>query len=211
MSKGNASAASTDGISVGAMTSSADREECLRIRYRAYHSLGVLPESADGRFADRFDELGSTLMLGVRHERGLVATMRLCFSRDGGDGENLPCFDVFPEMGGLRRDVGGVIVELSRLAIDPSVTNTSYKSTLYAAMIRYSFSHLTTEGVSLALIGAQQKSLPFYKHVMGFVAVGAAQFYPPGELPITLTALHWKHAPKGGLQNRFFASLRPLH
>jgi hypothetical protein len=106
----------------------------------------------------------------------------------------------------LRAAVGGTIVELSRLAIDPSVTNTSYKSTLYAALIRTCLLKPTEADVSLALIATRDKTLPFYLRVLGFEVIAAPRFYPPGDIPITLTALVWKDARKSVLRNRFFTA-----
>lgn len=176
----------------------------LGVRYRAYEADKHIPFSETGIYTDKYDEMGSTLQLAVIDERGIVGTLRLCFSVSRGSADTMPCAAVYPEVGPIRQAFEGPIVELSRLAIDPSITNTSYKTTLYAALVRAGLEALHASGARLVFLAARATSLNFYERILGFKAAAEPRFYPPGDIPITLTSLDMRALNYARLRNKFF-------
>ena len=176
----------------------------LGVRYRAYQADNLIPPSETGIYSDKYDEMGSTLQLAVTDERGIVGTLRLCFSVGPGSTGTMPCAAVYPEVALIRQEVKGPIVELSRLAIDPSITNTSYKTTLYAALVRAGLEALHASGARIVFLAARATSLNFYERILGFKVAAEPRFYPPGNIPITLTTLDMRALNYALLRNKFF-------
>lgn len=152
------------------------------LRRRAFASLGFELENS----LDRYDELQSTIVFGAYDGARLVATMRLCFSHPWMPLSTMPCAHYYPALKEVRLSEGGGFVEICRFAIEPTITNTSYRATLYGFMVRGAFTAAQAAGVSRILIAAKPEWLKFYKHMLGFTAIGVPAPYPPGDLQITL-------------------------
>lgn len=170
-------------------TSEAEQQACLELRYRAYFANGLIPEHPGRLYRDSFDGLGSTLLLGLRHDRRLVATIRMCLSLDTGDGESLPSFAHYSEVQALRRQDSGRIAELSRMATDPGIVNLSYRTTVYATVVKSCMDLSAKLQVERLLLGARREHLRFYRAIMGFTAFSEARRYPPGNVAITMSSL----------------------
>lgn len=163
-----------------------NRREAFALRYRGYVDAGLIQPSPFGIYTDAYDDLPTTVIAGLFRRGACIATLRLSFYMPGAAAPVLPCEKVYPEIPAIKANANGLVVELSRLSIDPSITNTRYRARLYAAAIRAGVSACLAMDAKQLLVATQTKWRAFYEHVMDFKAVGPAQFYPPGDVPVVL-------------------------
>jgi len=179
-------AAPAPDVSVRWFASNESKRELLSLRHEAYHRAGLIKESPWGIFADNYDELPTTITAGLFRGAHCLSTLRISFFTGGSDGPSLPCEKVYPEIAAIKAAAQGTIVELSRLAMDPAITNTRYRARLYAATIRAAFLACLATDAKQLLVATQMKWRKFYEHVLGFEVVAPPQFYPPGDVPVVL-------------------------
>ncbi len=165
-----------------------DRNEAFRLRYRAYDAAGFPPDDASGSFTDAADTLATTIVVTAYDAARCVGTLRVCFSQPWQPVTTLPCANYYPAIKAIKATAGGALVEVGRLAIDPDITNTSYRTTLYAALVRAAFIAAQAGNASHILVTTRPAGVPFYKAMLGFNTVGEPAMYPPGDLPVTLLA-----------------------
>ena len=165
-----------------------NRREAFALRYRGYVHAGLIEPSPFGIYTDAYDDLGTTLVAALHRRGACIATLRLSLYVPGTEGPALPCEKVYPEVAALKAAAQGPIVELSRLSIDPDITNTRYRARLYAAAIRAGVMGCIALGARHLLVATQTKWQSFYEHVLDFKVAGPAQLYPPGDVPVILLA-----------------------
>jgi hypothetical protein len=163
-----------------------NRREAFALRHRGYAEAGLIQPSPFGIYSDAYDELPTTVVAGLFRRGACIATLRLSFYAPGMTGPSLPCEKVYPEIEAIKQRASGLIVELSRLSIDPSINNTRYRARLYAAAVRAGISACIAMDAKHLLVATQTKWRSFYEHVFDFKVVGAAQLYPPGDVPVVL-------------------------
>lgn len=182
-----------------------DRSDVFALRYRAYLDARYIERNAAATYHDRHDHLDSTVIISARDRGELVGALRICMSHPWQQLDTLPCASYYPELKALKREAGGGIAEMSRLAIDPSITNRSYRTTLYAALVRAGFIAARAAGVSHIVIATKSDWIRFYEYMLGFKPVGQPALYPPGDIPITLLAGSIDQAAsRQRMQNAFF-------
>jgi N-acyl-L-homoserine lactone synthetase len=164
----------------------AEVRDAVVLRHRAYAALGYELEDSSGECADRFDELSTTVLFGAHDHGRLVGAMRLCFSHPWHPISTLPCASHYPALKDVKREQSGGLVEISRLSIEPDISNTSYRTTLYAFMVRAAFTAAQAASVSMILIAAKPDSVRFYQYMLGFEPIGMPAPYPPADFKITL-------------------------
>jgi hypothetical protein len=180
-------AAQEDGVVTTNWYSSLDnRREAFALRHRGYVNAGLIEASPFGIYSDVYDELPTTVVAGLFRRGACVATLRLSFYKPGTQSASLPCENVYPEVQGVKDSAQGLVVELSRLSIDPDIKNTRYRARLYAAAIRAGVTACIAMDARHLLVATQTKWQSFYQHVMAFKALGPPQFYPPGDVPVVL-------------------------
>lgn len=165
-----------------------NRREAFALRHRGYVAAGLIEPSPFGIYSDAYDELPTTVVAGLFRRGACIATLRLSLYAPGAPAPTLPCEHVYPEVAGLKADAKGLVVELSRLAIDPDIQNTRYRARLYAAAIRAGVAACVALEARHLLVATQTKWRSVYEHVFGFKAAGPAQLYPPGDVPVVLLA-----------------------
>lgn len=187
------------------MTGEQNRDDAYALRYRAYHAIDLLDYDASGQFHDRADHLPSTAIV-IAYDKGkCVGTVRICFSHPWLPASTIPCAPYYPALKDIKRSAAGALVEIGRMAIDPDITNTSYRTTLYAALVRAGFIAAQAGGASHVLVTTKESGVGFYKAMLGFKAVGEPALYPPGDIPITLLVGTIGEAQlKQRAQNAFF-------
>ena len=105
----------------------------------------------------------------------------------------------------MHRSQSHGFVEISRLSIEPDIANVSYRTTLYAFLVRASLTAALATGVSMLLIATRPDWVKFYGYMLGFQQIGEPAFYPPGDFKITLLGGSLEQARmRQRLQNRFF-------
>lgn len=180
-------AAQSDGVVTTQWYAAHDnRREAFALRHRGYVNAGLIEASPFGIYSDVYDEVPTTVVAGLFRRGACIATLRLSFYRPGADGPALPCEKVYPEVQGVKDNAKGLVVELSRLAIDPDISSTRYRARLYAAAIRAGITACIAMDARHLLVATQTKWQSFYQHVMHFKALGPPQFYPPGDVPVVL-------------------------
>jgi N-acyl-L-homoserine lactone synthetase len=165
-----------------------NRGEAFALRHRGYVAAGLIEQNPLGLYSDPYDELDTTIVAGLFRRGACISTLRLSFWKPDCQTAALPCEKVYPEIAEIKAKASGMVVEVSRLAIDPGIDNTRYRSRLYAASIRAGMMACIAMDARQILIATQTKWRPFYEHVLGFKAVGPPQFYPPGNVPVVLLA-----------------------
>ena len=183
-----------------------DVADAMRLRYRAYSSMGYGVERDDGEYRDAFDALASTILLGAYDGGRLVGCVRLCLCQPWQSLATLPCGAYYPALKDVKASVRGSLIEISRLSIEPQLNNTSYRTTLYGFMVRAAYTAARAAGASMILIATRPDWVRFYKYMLAFEQIGEPEFYPPGDFKITLLGGRLEVAnARQRLQNRFFA------
>ena len=129
--------------------------EAAALRHRAYTAMGYAIADSNGEFTDRFDARSTTVVLNAYDHGRLVGTMRLSFSHPWQSISTLPCASHYPALKDVKREQSGGLIEISRMAIEPHISNTSYRTTLYAFMVRAAFTAAQAASVSMILLATK--------------------------------------------------------
>lgn len=177
----------SDGVVTTSWYSASDnRRDALALRHRGYARAGLIEPSPFGIYTDSYDDLKTTVVAALFRRGACIATLRLSFYVPGTTAPSLPCEKVYPEVQRVKDNAQGLVVELSRLSIDPDITNTRYRARLYAAAIRAGVTACIAMDAKHLLVATQTKWRKFYEHVLDFKVMGPPQFYPPGDVPVVL-------------------------
>lgn len=159
-------------------SSISDKRELYRLRYRAFRDAGWIAENGDGEFADRYDRFASTFAVGAFHKDDCIGSLRLALGGAGSPRKSMPCEEQFPdEVRALAAPKINRLIEFSRMAVEPSLTNTSFRTTLYASLVRAGFILSHAAQVDVALIAVHRKISPFYQAMCGFRILGKSESY----------------------------------
>lgn len=165
-------------ITLRIYSSTSDKSEIYRLRYRAFRDAGWIPENAQGKFSDRFDGLASTFTIGAFHHGDCIGSLRLAFGGAGLPPRSMPCEEQFPdEVRKLCGTGGKRLLEFSRMAVEPSLTNRSFRTTLYGSLVRAGFILSYAAGIDVALIAVHKNISPFYQAMCGFKVFGKSDSY----------------------------------
>ena len=131
--------------------------EAAALRHRAYTAMGYAIADSNGEFTDRFDARSTTVVLNAYDHGRLVGTMRLSFSHPWQSISTLPCASHYPALKDVKREQSGGLIEISRMAIElePHISNTSYRTTLYAFMVRAAFTAAQAASASMILLATK--------------------------------------------------------
>ena len=173
-------------IQIHLITSDEQIDDIFRLRYQGYQEAGHIEASEAQTYSDTFDQLSSTFQIAAFDGERYVAAMRICFSEPEIGGPSLPCEMFYPEVQDIKKRAHGPVVEVGRLAIEPSLQNYSYRTTIYAALVRSALLTCFASDVKVLLAGAQLKSQNFYQKILGFKVTAKPRLYPPGNEPIIL-------------------------
>jgi N-acyl-L-homoserine lactone synthetase len=187
------------------LTDERERDDAIALRKRAYVAMGHLPDDQAISFTDRFDQLVTTALIGAYDGDRLVGAMRVSFSHPWQNTSTLPCAAYYPGLAEVKRNAPGALIEISRLAVDPAIDNRSYRTTLYASLVRAGYLAAEAARVSTILIATKPEWVRFYKYMLGFEVIGEPAMYPPGDFKIALLGGSLAQAQKHQrMQNAFF-------
>ncbi|MFN0218984.1 MAG: N-acyl amino acid synthase FeeM domain-containing protein [Hyphomicrobium sp.] len=187
------------------LTDEHEREAAFALRGRAYAAMGHLHVDEASSFTDRFDQLATTALFGAYDGRRLVGAMRVSFSHPWLNMSSLPCAAYYPALADVKRAAPGSLIEISRMAIDADIDNRSYRTTLYASLVRAGYLAAEAARVSKILIATKPDWVRFYQYMLGFEVIGQPAKYPPGDFQITLLGGSLGQAQKRQrMQNAFF-------
>jgi Acetyltransferase (GNAT) domain len=180
-----------------------DKDEIYALRYRAFIEAGLIPARADRRFSDAYDDLDTTTTIAAFDGTACVGTFRLAFGREGG-ARTMPCQSIFAKARGLRR-VGFRPVEFTRMVVAPELTNTSFRTTLYATLVRAGLIVAHAARADFGLISINPSQVRFYEMMCGFSEMARGDDYPGITAPAVLLGRDFRALDaKRSLQNRFF-------
>lgn len=188
------------------VTRLADLHDVFALRLDAYREfISPAPPASQTEYRDAFDDELTTIQMGAYDDGRLVGAMRLCFSRSFDNLSTLPCAAHYPALLAVKRAAKGSLMEVSRFSIDPNISNTSYRTTLYGSLVRASLMAAEAANVSKILIATRPESVRFYTYMLGFELIGKPALYPPGDVKIVLLGGSLAQAQtRQRLQNKFF-------
>lgn len=182
-----------------------DRAEAFRLRYKAYREVGYIPENPARRYSDNNDENPTTVLISAHDKSRCVGVLRVSLSTIDQPISTLPCAPYYPEVNHIKEIATGSVVEVGRLALDPDIDNTSYRTTLFASLVRAAFIAAQAAEASHILIAARAEATGFHTKMLGFKHLGSPAPYPPGHRPIALLVGTRSDAElKQKAQNAFF-------
>jgi len=192
-------------LSLKIFNSVTDKSEIYALRYRAFIEAGLITARKDGLFCDSYDDLKSSFTLAAFNEAGCVGSFRLTFGGGEDDVDTMPCQSVFAEVGRLEQQGFASLVEFTRMAIAPELTNTSFRTTLYAALIRAGLIVAHAARTDYGLISINPAHVHFYAAMCGFRAIARAENYPGINAPAVLLGRDFRALDeKRNKQNPFF-------
>ncbi len=161
-----------------------DKRAIYDLRYRAFIEAALITPRDDKSFSDEYDELSTTTTLAAFHRDACIGSFRLTFGHGEADNITMPCQTIFPEVAALKAHGYNALVEFTRLAIAPELTNTSFRATLYGTLVRAGFLVADAGGADYGLISINPSQVKFYEMMCGFKETARAHNYPG----ITVTA-----------------------
>jgi N-acyl-L-homoserine lactone synthetase len=187
-------------------TQGSAKRDIYALRYRAYMENEYIAPRNDGLFFDEFDELDTSYTIGAFDNAACVGSLRLTFGEGRVVGSNtMPCQEIFPEIGLLESRGFGRIVEFTRMAVEPELTNTSFKTTLYATLIRAGMILAHANRADYGVICVHPEKAKFYQMIAGFKPMAEADNYPGINAAATLLGREFRALnSKGARQNPFF-------
>jgi N-acyl-L-homoserine lactone synthetase len=187
----------------------ADCEEVFKLRYRAYLAAGLIEENESGSYCDQHDAKPSTYHIAAYDEGRLIGAIRFSVWYATDPASAFPCENVYPEIAALKAKSTGSVIEFSRMAVDPEITNWSYRTTLYGALygalVRAGFIAAKALDAECLLVAARAPLNSFYERMCGFKRMAEPQLYPPGGIPVLLMSVPLSEAEAyQSAQNAFF-------
>lgn len=194
-------------ISLGLYSSASDMTELFRLRYRAFLDAGWIKPNASGALSDRYDRLPTAVTVGAFHNGECIGSLRLAYGGpDFGPG-SMPCEAEFPnEVRAITLEGARRLVEFSRMSVEPTLTNKSFRTTLYASLVRAGLILTTAAQVDVAVVAVHKKISPFYQAMCGFKVLGRSVSYAEITEPTEFLGLKF-HAleARRKRRNAFFA------
>jgi Acetyltransferase (GNAT) domain len=182
-----------------------DKRDIYALRYRAFIEDKVIEPREDGLFFDDFDELCTTCVIGAYNNGTCVGSFRLAFGEGMPGCCTMPSQTLFDEIGTLEEAGYLSLVEFGRMVIAPELTNMSFRTTLYAALVRAGMMIAHAAEVDYGLISVHPDKARFYEMMCGFRSIARAESYPGILAPAILLGRDF-HAleAKRARQNPFF-------
>ncbi|MEQ1695397.1 MAG: GNAT family N-acyltransferase [Hyphomicrobiaceae bacterium] len=186
-------------------TAGSDRRDVYALRYRAFIKDGVITPRDDKLFSDAYDDLETTCTLAAYQGAACVGSFRLAFGEGRPGEQTMPCQSIFTEIGGLEAKGYRRLVEFGRMVVEPSLTNTSFRTTLYATLVRAGLIVAEAGKTDFGLISVHPKLAKFYELMCGFKIMARAETYPGINAPAVLLGRNFKALDqKRTRQNPFF-------
>ncbi|MGP2491489.1 N-acyl amino acid synthase FeeM domain-containing protein [Mesorhizobium sp. PUT5] len=157
-----------------------DLEAVFRLRYKAFHTHGLLDTIAEQKLSDHLDDAANCYCFGVFMDGDLVSTVRLHHLTAATP--LAPIMTVFGDRLLPRLARGQTFIDPSRLAIDPQMSALNRALpyvTLRLAVIANTYFNATS---CISMI--REEHTAFYHRIFGSVQVGEPRLYPPFTMPI---------------------------
>lgn len=164
------------------METAAELDLVHRLRYDAYLKEGAIPERADGRLVDEYDDLDNVVNVGIFFEDKLLSAMRMHFLADVAD--TSPSVGVFP-------DILIPLLRSGKRMADPNKFVADYEAARRFPHLAYATTRLTIMAgayfnAQLAVISPRVEHQAFYKRTFFASTVCPPRSYPALSKPICL-------------------------
>lgn len=149
--------------------SAADRAAAFRLRYRAYRATDVVPADPSEQVRDHLDDSPFARTYLMTSGERLVGTIRSNVHRPGVSGHRLLIQDFWPRLDLPWLGGEDVVIESSRLAIDPD-----YDDTATAPFLRLFAAHnanAVVHGARYIVTVVTRRHSLFYRRRLGMVAL----------------------------------------
>jgi N-acyl-L-homoserine lactone synthetase len=186
-----------------------DKRELYAVRYRAYLTAGLIGPDPEEVYCDPYDFEPTTLAVGIFEHGRCIGSMRLSFLEDRSSVHKLPCEDVYPEVERIKGRSSGPVVELSRLGLEPSIRNRSYRTTVTAALVRAAIMACMAADVNVVLAATRTQWVRFYQYMMGFKVIAGPRHYPPGDVPVYLMCVNFREVADRRARHNVFFRISP--
>ena len=186
-------------------TAGSDKRDVYALRYRAFIKDAVITPREDKLFSDAYDDLATTCTLAAYQGATCVGSFRLTFGEGRSGNQSMPCQSIFTEVGALEAKGYSRLVEFGRMVVEPTLTNTSFRTTLYATLIRAGLIVAQAGKTDFGLISVHPNLAKFYELMCGFKSMARAETYPGINAPAVLLGRNF-HAldEQRTRQNPFF-------
>ena len=182
------------------------RRSIFELRYRAYLNAKLITSCARQEFSDHYDDMESTKIIGAFHDGTCIGSLRLAFGRAGSPQPTMPCQSVFGDVAALTSPASGRLVEFTRMVVDPDLSNNSFRTTLYGALVRAGMIVCNAGRADFALVAVLPKMMPFYKAMCGFSYLAGPRPYPGVEFETNLMGRDFRALDaERDRRNRFFS------
>lgn len=157
-----------------------DLEAVFRLRYKCFHSHGLLDASKEETLTDKIDRAPNCYIFGVFMEDELVSTVRIHHLAQ--ETPYAPTMSVFGDLLQPRLAAGETFIDPSRLAVDPDASAWSRvlpHITLRPAVFGNSWFKSTG---TISMIREEHSG--FYRRFFRSKQMTAPRLYPPFTMPI---------------------------
>ncbi len=182
-----------------------DREAIYRLRYEAYLGEGAIEPNFGRRFSDRYDDLDNGWTIGIQMGGRYVSSMRVHVATR--DYPEMVAADVFPDEVKPLIEAGNVIVDPTRLVVDPgpagAIPGLAYLTVRIGTMAAEYFH----ADYVLATVRAEHQA--FYRKVFDAKVVCDPRPYPGLIKPLSLMILNLREVrDRVAARYPFFVSSR---
>ena len=158
-------------------SSNSDKAELYQLRYRAFRAAGWIVDNEHAALSDTYDLLPSTFAIGAFHNAQCIGSLRLAIGGAGAQG-SMPCEEQFAsEVAALMAAGNNRLVEFSRMAVEPSLTNKSFRTTLYASLVRAGLILTCAADADVVLVAVHRNISLFYQKMCGFKVIAKSHGY----------------------------------
>lgn len=189
-------------IDLNIAVSKRQKQEIFRLRAEAFRESGWI-DGSQLEFSDEFDELPSAILIAATSRGRLVGTIRISVD---GQPRAMPCEIEFPEeIAAINNEGRGRLAEFCRIAVDPTITNSSFRATLYGCLVRTAMLVARAAEVDYAFAAVHQRISRFYQHMFGFSRLAKSAGYGIINQPTHLLGLEFQSLiRRSGERNGFF-------
>lgn len=182
--------------------------EIYALRAEAFRESGWI-DGDDTAFSDEFDALPTAILIAATSRGRLVGTIRV--SVTGADGSvSMPCEQEFPEkLAAIRSEGRGRLAEFCRIAVDPAITNSSFRATLYGSLVRSGMLVACAADVNYAFAAVHARISRFYQHMFGFTRLAKSEAYGIINQPTQLLGLEFQALVRRSSERNGFFHVSP--
>ena len=150
--------------------------EIFQLRRLAFAEAGWIDPETDS-VTDPLDDLPTSVLVSARADGRLVGSLRVSIGPAGSRVPSLPCEIEFPQELREVRARYQRPAEFCRVAIDPELSNRSFRTTLYGNLVRSAMLVAQAARVDFALAAVHSKLSLFYQHMIGFKPLAKSDGY----------------------------------